>query len=469
VYRVTDELGQAFVVKEFTMTPTMLGVCYREATLLRRMRHPHIVELTAIFEDPSTNALYLQMPFYAHGQLDTWVRQEHPDALSVSRVLWQAAQALAHLHAHGVVHSDVKPANILVDARGRARLADFDVSVDSATRISSLRATQVGFSQGFAAPELLSAGASPATDLFALGEVVRLVVEESPERDCLVEQLQAVDPASRPTAAQLLQHPFFDAISAWGKDETRQCCIMASERCGYGSAKCRLSEGLECAGRGGHFVCRDCLDRHVQTLVEAPISVRRKHEGRVFCPKYPCECDGLDFTDADLAASLSSATFQRYIQARMDLLEQRKVEELEAEMKQQLAAELDRMSALQEEQRKVLKARVHIEEQILTCKCPSCGQAFVDFDGCFALSCSRCRCSFCAWCGADGGRDAHPHVRECPEKPPGADPYFGTAEQFREAQARQRRRLLRAFLPTLDEATRQAVRRAMQPQLEGLA
>jgi len=470
VYRVVDELGQAFVVKEFTMTPAMLGVCYREASLLRRMRHPHIVELTAIFEDPSTHALYLQMPFYAQGQLDTWVQQEQPDSLSVCRVLWQAAQALAHLHAHGVAHSDIKPANILVDERGRARLADFDVSVASATRVSSTRcATHVGFSPGFASPDLLSAGASPASDIFAFGEVVRLVTKLSAEREVLVEQLKAADPARRPTAAQLLQHPFFDGISAWCKDQTRRCCVMASERCDFGRADCRLSEGLECAGQRSHFVCCDCFDKHVQALAEAPVSVHRRCEGHVFCPKHPSECDGCHFADADVAGNVPAATFSRYIQARIALLEQRKVEELEGEMKQRLASELDRMAMLQQEQRAVLEARLHIEEQILTCKCPRCGQAFVDFDGCFALTCSRCTCGFCAWCGADsGGRDAHAHVRQCAERPRGADLYFGSPAQFQEAQTRRKRRLLAAYMPTLDDGTRRAVSRALQHQLQGL-
>eukprot|EP00961_Rhodomonas_salina_P033016 444403-Rhodomonas_salina.2 len=48
-----------------------------------------------------------------------------------------------------VVHGDVKPANILIDARDKARLADFDVSVDAATRTS----LTLAFSAGFTAPE----------------------------------------------------------------------------------------------------------------------------------------------------------------------------------------------------------------------------------------------------------------------------------------------------------------------------
>jgi hypothetical protein len=43
---------------------------------------------------------------------------------------------------------------------------------------------------------------------------------------------------------------------------------------------------------------------------------------------------------------------------------------------------------MDEQQRKVLAARKHIEEEILQTKCPACHMAFYDFDGCFALKCS---------------------------------------------------------------------------------
>ena len=46
----------------------------------------------------------------------------------------------------------------------------------------------------------------------------------------------------------------------------------------------------------------------------------------------------------------------------------------------------------------VLVARKYVEEEVLTSKCPRCRTAFLDFEGCCALKCSRCPCQFCAWC-----------------------------------------------------------------------
>merc|ERR1719482_1608929 len=104
------------------------------------------------------------MPFYEQGSLDRWVRENRPDDLSIRRVLAQVVSALAHLHGLGITHADIKPGNILLDRRGVARLGDFDISVDSDTRTSAARmqasSTKVGFTPGFAAPELLRTGAS---------------------------------------------------------------------------------------------------------------------------------------------------------------------------------------------------------------------------------------------------------------------------------------------------------------------
>jgi len=83
---------------------------------LQRLRHPAIAQVRGVLLDKrETPRIYLEMRLYAHGQLDAWVRDRAP-------ACWQ------------LVHGDVKPANILIDARERVRLADFDFSVDAATR-----------------------------------------------------------------------------------------------------------------------------------------------------------------------------------------------------------------------------------------------------------------------------------------------------------------------------------------------
>merc|ERR1711972_473806 len=141
------------------------------------------------------------------------------------------------------------------------------------------------------------------------------------------------------------------------------------------------------------------------------------------------------------------------MQSRVDLLEQRRAAEIQEQM----------------QERRVLASRRHIEENIMTLKCPRCHQAFLDFDGCFALRCSRCPCGFCAWCGADSGsNDAHAHVQFCQEKPVGAEGFFGTQQQFEEAQRLRRQRLLDEYLLPMRPALKSAIAREMRQDLADL-
>ena len=194
----------------------------------------------------------------------------------------------------------------------------------------------------------------------------------------------------------------------------------------------------------------------------------KEREGHLKCSMYPSECNS-GFADRDLAQHLPVDVFKRYLEARLESIRAQVEAQLEVEMKRQLEAELQRLIALDERSRKVLVARAHIIDKILTLVCPraGCGQAFVDFDGCFALKCSRCPCGFCGWCLADCGRDAHEHVRSCSQKPPGADVYFASVEQFKAAQRRRQRRLIRAYLQEdVDADVKGEVEAACRVELE---
>ena len=87
--------------------------------------------------------------------------------------------------------------------------------------------------------------------------------------------------------------------------------------------------------------------------------------------------------------------FDAYLSARIELVEQMQAQRLEQEYRERLKAEIQRLKELDEEARAVLHARTEIED-IMTWKCPRCGQAFVDFEGCLALFCSRCDCKSAA-------------------------------------------------------------------------
>ncbi|KOO22253.1 protein kinase [Chrysochromulina tobinii] len=209
-------------LKEYRTDARSLARCYKEALVLRRLHHPGIVEIEAIFAFESN--LYLQMPFYARGTLRQWAQQQQPDHTALATVLQLVLEALAHLHAHRVFHLDLKPENILIDAAGRPHIADYDISHDGATRAVARRQTHMGVTRvgtdGFVAPELeAGAEASAAADLYSLGRTIEAVVPDEPLRrsaplSALIEQLTRQDPAARPSAAHAAQHAYFAPLLA---------------------------------------------------------------------------------------------------------------------------------------------------------------------------------------------------------------------------------------------------------------
>ena len=95
----------------------------------------------------------------------------------------------------------------------------------------------------------------------------------------------------------------------------------------------------------------------------------------------------------------------------------------------------------------VLRHRMHIVDNILTLKCPraTCKAAFIDFDGCFALTCGRCGCGFCAYCLKDCGEDAHSHVATCRHNTEGGDVH-APIDAFHRAQKARVTRLVREYV-----------------------
>ncbi|KAJ1483261.1 hypothetical protein T484DRAFT_2598696 [Baffinella frigidus] len=91
----------------------------------------------------------------------------------------------------------------------------------------------------------------------------------------------------------------------------------------------------------------------------------------------------------------------------------------------------------------------HVLERILTLHCPKCAMAFLDYTGCFALTCSSgtCRANFCACCLnlSSSSADAHAHVREC-DKNPHKGEYFGSMAEFTAIHCERRKREVEAYL-----------------------
>jgi serine/threonine protein kinase len=450
----------------------------------------------------------------------------------VAKMLRGVLEGLQFLHHAGIVHRDLKPSNILVgppvefeEATKRemrdpnteyAVITDFD-TCKVEKRVSGLTEsdTKMQGTRGYMDPQVLDGTflPSPKSDMFSFGitlaeillgctksiksvrDVAPLVKNgllTEPQAQLLTALLRPlsatgdVKPAKvnrrRPTAFQVLMHPFFSRPAELLK---RTCCL-----CG---AKVGLSECITCAnadysGDGkkcdqrNHSTCHSCFNPFVAANSKdsetAKFIARR---GFVGCPlSYggaSAKCDFMRFPDVEVAAHTDAKTFDLYLAAKSLLAEIKVTRKLSKEFKTKLLKEMEIFKKLGAKKREIHQARAHIIDNILLCvggdsskppthkdhygpwaldPCPRCNVGFTDFTGCFAVTCQECGCGFCGWCLADCGDDAHPHVLRCPHNKKRGG-YWGTVEQYNQAKNGRITAKLHSYLNRKSQIAREVV------------
>ncbi|KAL1496743.1 hypothetical protein AB1Y20_014334 [Prymnesium parvum] len=101
----------------------------REIAILKKLRHPNVVRLHEVIDDPVKDKLYLILDYVPGGPLMGGARYQQSYEEERARCLFRdIVCGLAYLHFQGVIHQDLKPENILLSAAGRALIADLGVA-----------------------------------------------------------------------------------------------------------------------------------------------------------------------------------------------------------------------------------------------------------------------------------------------------------------------------------------------------
>ncbi|HEX6652408.1 MAG TPA: serine/threonine-protein kinase [Thermoleophilaceae bacterium] len=175
VYRARSSDGQEVALKlvksDLAHDAVFRKRFEREASMAERLEHPHVVPVLDSGEHEGTP--YLAQRLIRGGSLDD--RLERDGALDVDfslRVCSEVASGLDALHATGLFHRDVKPANILLDEGETAYITDFGLAKDSQGSLLTRPGQTLG-SLDYMAPEQIRAEEiSAATDVYALGCVM---------------------------------------------------------------------------------------------------------------------------------------------------------------------------------------------------------------------------------------------------------------------------------------------------------
>ncbi|HXY69519.1 MAG TPA: serine/threonine-protein kinase [Gemmatimonadales bacterium] len=175
VYRALDPLLNRYVAVKvmshgIATDQELRDRFLREARAAGSLQHPNIITIYDFGE--TDGSLYIAMEYVEGSDLSEIMARRDPLPLTGKiDIVVDALHALDYAHSRGVVHRDVKPANIRVSTDGRAKLMDFGIA-----RLEKSDLTKSGMMMGtpsYMAPEQITGGAiTPATDVFAIGAVL---------------------------------------------------------------------------------------------------------------------------------------------------------------------------------------------------------------------------------------------------------------------------------------------------------
>ncbi len=184
VWRAQDEmLDRTVAIKELLLphdhdesrTEEAKNRAMREARIAARLQHSHAITVFAVLEEEDRP--WLIMEYLPSKSFAVVVGEEPASVDDAVRVGAQISSALAGAHRAGIVHRDVKPANILVSEDGTAKITDFGIS----RAIGDVKLTATGEIAGtpaYLAPEVARGeDASFAADVFSLGATLYAAVE----------------------------------------------------------------------------------------------------------------------------------------------------------------------------------------------------------------------------------------------------------------------------------------------------
>ncbi|MFZ0043948.1 MAG: serine/threonine-protein kinase, partial [Solirubrobacteraceae bacterium] len=162
----------------WTEDPDWAATFEREAQLLARVSDPGIVQIYDVGH--AAEGLYYVSELVDGENLARRLRRGPLPPWEACDVAAQLCRALAQAHAQRIVHRDVKPANILISARGRVKVGDFGVARLAEGSTEGAAATIVGTPKYMAPEQGRGLPTTPATDIYSVGVVLYEMISGRP-------------------------------------------------------------------------------------------------------------------------------------------------------------------------------------------------------------------------------------------------------------------------------------------------
>jgi DNA-binding NtrC family response regulator/tetratricopeptide (TPR) repeat protein len=211
VFRGRDASGRLVAVKVYDAAAE--ARCAAEASSLACLDHPNLPRLVEHAGGPQP---WLATEWFEGRRLSEAIPPSSGRGRDVAAVLAQVLGALAHAHARGVLHGDLKPQNVLVDETGRVKLIDLGLAAPLERTRPGGGPRRVSGTPAYLAPERWAGGApSPQSDVYSAGAVAHEALDAADAGPALLDLLadmRAEDPARRPPSAARALGRLLDAM-----------------------------------------------------------------------------------------------------------------------------------------------------------------------------------------------------------------------------------------------------------------
>src|SRR5438876_4180689 len=162
-----ERTGAVKVMQAMTPDPDTVARFRHEAQAIAKLRHPNIVDVYDFGEFQGTP--YMIVEYIPGGSLAAKMNHGRPDQHSALRYLRGIAAGLDYAHGHGVVHRDVKPANVLLTADDTPVLADFGLAkLLQGSSLKSMTGVTTGTPAYMAPEQVTGSQVGPAADRYSL-------------------------------------------------------------------------------------------------------------------------------------------------------------------------------------------------------------------------------------------------------------------------------------------------------------
>ena len=157
--------------RHFASDPLFVARFQQEAKVIAKLQHPHILPVHDFGE--ADGYTYLVMPFIQSGTLAGLIIGEPLPWPRIQTVISQLGDALDYAHAHGLVHRDVKPSNVLIDDSGHCQLTDFGLAKIMEGSIHLTTSGAIMGTPAYMSPEQgMGQKLDGRTDVYSLGVIL---------------------------------------------------------------------------------------------------------------------------------------------------------------------------------------------------------------------------------------------------------------------------------------------------------